>query len=150
MKRMCSLAVRVTAAALLLFVMFVFGAVVIWFLFGLIVPSLSHARDLTGHDYDSQPPEVRDWYQHAELTEAAQKRLGYRSCCAHSDVVHTRFRVSTVDGADEWQWLDGMQWRTIPADIIHVGESAPDGQATLFVLPGTGIATCFWPPNGGI
>jgi len=101
-------------------------------------------------EYAYLPQEVRDWYEHAELTEPAQRRFGFKSCCAHSDVVRTRFRVSKSDSGDHWEWFDNGTWREVPADIIHVGEHAPDGQATLFVVPGTSQPTCFYPPDGGI
>lgn len=40
--------------------------------------------------YADAAPAVRAWYESAQLTPAAQKRLGFVSCCAHSDVVHTQ------------------------------------------------------------
>lgn len=92
----------------------------------------------------------KSWEQrHAELTPAAQKRLLFKSCCAHSDVVKTRFRVSRVDGSDQWEWLHDGKWELIPADIIHTGERAPDGQPTLFAI-GSSLPTCFFPGDGGI
>ncbi len=99
-------------------------------------------------EYANAPQAVRDWYQNAELTKKAQMRFAFKSCCAHSDVVKTQFRVNKTDGRDEWYWLDGTAWRRIPDDIIHWGESAPDKQPTLFVY--RGHETCFWPGESGI
>lgn len=91
----------------------------------------------------------RDWYRNAELTEAAQKRFLFKSCCDHSDVFRTRFRVNKLTGDDEWYYLvENNQWKRIPPDIIHWGKSAPDGQPTLFML--NGAETCFFPGEGGI
>ncbi len=113
----------------------------------------SRARDLTPvtwkPQYAQADPAVRAWYEHAQLTPEAALRLGFKSCCAHSDVVHTRFRVNKIDGTDQWQWLDGGQWKTVPPDIVETGQSAPDGQATLFAIGGE-MPTCFFPPDGGI
>jgi hypothetical protein len=99
-------------------------------------------------EYANAPPAVRDWYQHAELTVKAQMRFPFKSCCAHADVVKTQFRVNRASAGDEWYWLDGQQWRRIPDDIIHWGETAPDKQPTLFVYQGH--ETCFWPGDSGI
>lgn len=104
------------------------------------------ARDLG--QWDGQPQEVRDWYKNAELTAEAQQRFPFKKCCAQSDVVRTQFRVDKVSGADAWWWLDGETWRAVPPDIIHWGESAPDGQPTLFVF--LGKETCFFPGDGGL
>lgn len=99
-------------------------------------------------EYAQAPQATRDWYRNAELTDAAQARFRYKKCCDHADVVKTQFRVSTVDGNDEWYWFDNGRWRRIPPDVIHWGESAPGGQPTLFVYGGQ--ETCFWPGTGGI
>ena len=101
-------------------------------------------------EYASQPQEVRDWYEQAELTPAAKARLHFQKCCASSEVVRTKFRVNKSSGQDEWEWLDKDTWRVVPPDIIHVDEYAPDGQPTLFVLPGSNIPTCFYPGRGGL
>jgi hypothetical protein len=83
------------------------------------------------------------------LTPQASQRLkGWKSCCDHSDLVKTQFRVNKTDGADEWWWLNGDKWQRIPNDVIHWGETAPGGKATLFVF--NSVETCFWPPDGGI
>ena len=99
-------------------------------------------------EYTNAPQAVRDWYQHAELTPKAQMRFAFKSCCAHSDVVKTQFRVNRATAGNEWYWLDGKDWRRIPDDIIHWGETAPDKQPTLFVYRGK--ETCFWPGESGI
>jgi len=99
-------------------------------------------------EYANVPQSVQDWYKRAELTPKAQLRFPFKSCCAHSDVVRTQFRVNKTDGRDEWYWLDGKDWRRIPDDIIHWGETAPDKQPTLFVYDGH--ETCFWPGDSGI
>jgi hypothetical protein len=46
---------------------------------------------------------------------------------------------------DTWLWLDPDRniWREVPDDIIHWGESAPDGRPTLFIYQGQ--ETCFYP-----
>lgn len=100
-------------------------------------------------EYAQADAAVRDWYKNAELTPEAQQRFPFKGCCDHADVVRTKFRVG-VKGADVWEFLDGEQWREIPADIIHWGESAPGGAATLFRLGVGGALVCFWPPQGGI
>ncbi len=71
----------------------------------------------------------------------------------------TRFRVDRFSGADAWYYeLDGA-WVRIPDDIIHWGEVAPGGKATLFGLAEQfarafnlpiGTPTCFYPPEGGL
>ena len=105
-------------------------------------------------EYADADPAVQDWYRNAELTPQAQKRFAFKGCCDHADVVRSKFRVSSKDGADVWEFFDNdaspPAWREIPADIIHVGEHAPDGQATLFRLGAGGALVCFWPPEGGI
>jgi hypothetical protein len=99
-------------------------------------------------EYASNAPEVQAWYQNAELTEAARIRFPFKKCCDHSDVVKTRFAVNKTNNGDEWFWLDGDNWRKIPADIIHWGQTAPSGQPTLFVY--SGKETCFFPGDSGI
>jgi hypothetical protein len=99
-------------------------------------------------EYVNAPQEVRDWYQHAQLTPKARMRFPFKSCCEHADVVKTQFRVNRATSGDEWYWLDGQDWRRIPDDIIHWGETAPDKQPTLFVYRGK--ETCFWPGDSGI
>ena len=59
-------------------------------------------------EYAQADPNLQDWYQRVELTAAARLRFGFKSCCAHSDVVKTRFRP-TKDGADGWEYLDGKR-----------------------------------------
>jgi hypothetical protein len=106
-------------------------------------------------EYASQPAAVREWFGNAQLTKPAHDRLGFWGCCEISEVVRTRFRVDRASGADQWFYLKDDRWELVPADIIHWGESAPDGEATLFVLARehgghpAGTPTCFWPPRGG-
>jgi hypothetical protein len=99
-------------------------------------------------EYADASPEVQDWYKNAELTPEAQQRFMFKSCCAHSDVVKTKFRVNKTTNGDEWLWLDGDEWKVVPPDIIHWGETAPDGQPTLFVI-GLHLPTCFYPGADG-
>jgi hypothetical protein len=100
-------------------------------------------------EYAQAPVQVQDWYRKAELTAEASKRLnGWKSCCAHSDVVKAQFRVNKTDARDEWWWLNGEKWQRIPDDVIHWGQAAPGGRPTLFVY--NSVETCFWPPDGGI
>ena len=99
-------------------------------------------------EYASNAPEIRAWYQNAELTDAAKFRFPFKKCCDHSDVVKTRFTVNKTTSGDEWFWLDGEEWRRIPPDIIHWGETAPSGEPTLFVY--SGKETCFFPGDSGI
>jgi hypothetical protein len=99
-------------------------------------------------EYAAAPLEVQAWYQNAQLTDAAQKRFGFKSCCAHADVVKTSFRVDKASAGDAWYWLNNGQWTQIPTDIIHWGESAPDRQPTLFAIGN--LPTCFFPGEGGL
>jgi hypothetical protein len=99
-------------------------------------------------EYANAPQAVQDWYRNAQLTDPAQKRLGFKSCCAHSDVVKTTFRVDKTTGNDEWYWLYDGNWKLIPGDIIHWGESAPGGEPTLFAIGN--LPTCFFPGQGGL
>lgn len=95
-------------------------------------------------EYANAAPVVRDWYESRVLTEAAQKRFHFKSCCAHSDVVKTKFRVGA---GDEWWWLDDATWRRVPDDIIHWDQHAPDGQPVLFAVGGQPV--CFFPGQDG-
>lgn len=104
------------------------------------------ARNLDGR-YDAVPIEIRQWYETRELTAAAQQRFGFKSCCAHSDVVRTKFAVGGR-GTDEWWWLANGSWERVPADIIHWTEHAPSGEPVLFAVGNR--PTCFFPPRGGI
>jgi hypothetical protein len=99
-------------------------------------------------EYANAAPEVQEWYRNAQLTDAAQRRFGFKSCCAHSDVVKTTFRVDKATDGDEWYWLKDGQWNLIPSDIIHWSENAPDGQPTLFAIGN--LPTCFYPGQGGL
>lgn len=89
------------------------------------------------------------WYEAQQINPEAQLRLGvsWKSCCNHSDVVKTRFRVDRTTAEDQWWYLDGNTWRLVPADIIHWNDPTPDGQPVLFAY--TGIPTCFYPGDTG-
>ena len=97
-------------------------------------------------EYADAPQAVRDWYQAQELTEAAERRFPFKSCCAKSDVVKTKFKVGGA-GSDEWWWLDGETWRRIPEDVIHWGVRTPDGNAIMFAIGGEPV--CFYPADSG-
>jgi hypothetical protein len=110
--------------------------------------------------YAQAPQAVQDWYRGAQLTDAAAKRLKLKGCCDESEVVRTKFQVRSDDGADEWFYVDPKDGKTkqVPPDIIHWGESAPDGQPTLFVISDYwadvfhlphGTPTCFYPGESG-
>jgi hypothetical protein len=73
----------------------------------------SQAQATWKPEYASNPPEVRAWYQNAELTEAAKIRFPFKKCCDHADVVKTKFNVNRTNNGDEWFWLDGEEWRRI-------------------------------------
>jgi len=104
---------------------------------------------------------TQDWYASAQVTDAAFPRLGFRGCCVSSEVVRTKFKVSKIGGKDEWSYLDPVSqtWKIVPSDIVHWGESAPDGRPTLFVLSDHwadvfhlphGTPSCFYPAAGGL
>jgi hypothetical protein len=96
-------------------------------------------------EYAQLPQATQDWYQAQELTTAAQKRFAFKSCCDHSDVVHTKFRAGA---SDEWYWLDATnQWQRVPDDIIHWDTPTPDGQAVMFAVGNEPV--CFYPPQSG-
>jgi hypothetical protein len=97
--------------------------------------------------YANAPQSVRDWYQAQELTPEAQQRFPFKSCCAQSDRVRTKFKVGGA-GNDEWWWLSGDTWKRVPNDVIHWGVRTPDGDAVLFVIGGEPV--CFYPPDSGI
>lgn len=92
-------------------------------------------------------PSIRQWYETRTLTPAAQARLGYRSCCAHADVVKTRFRVSG-SGNDQWEWERNGTFERVPDDIIHWDQHAPSGEPVLFAVAGQPV--CFFPGQSGI
>jgi hypothetical protein len=105
--------------------------------------------------YAQAPQAVQDWYQHAELTPAAAKRLGFVGCCDDADVVNAKFRFTKEDGNPAWYFQRAGVWLRIPDDIIHWDQSAPDNKPTLFALAHdtlgqpAGTLTCFYPPSGG-
>lgn len=112
----------------------------------------SHSFATWKPEYANAPWELRNWYLTRTLTPQTQKRLGvpWNSCCAHSDVVRTKFSVDRTAGDDEWYWFDSgiNDWRQVPPDTIHPNEHAPDGRPTLFVHEGKEV--CFYPGDGGI
>lgn len=117
----------------------------------LLAPAL--ARD--NGQWGTSAPSVRNWYETRELNEATRIRLNvqWRSCCAHSDVVKTRFKVDRTSGGDEWWWwktdaIGHSDWKRIPDDVVHPNEHAPSGEPTLFAV--NGLETCFFPGDGGI
>jgi len=118
-----------------------------WVLIGVAVIISTSAWCRWKPEYASQPQAVQDWYSSRVLTPEAAKRFGFTSCCAHSDVVKTKFHVNRKSGNDEWFWLNGTAWEKIPDDIIWWGESAPNGLPTLFAVGGK--PTCFYPGEGG-
>jgi hypothetical protein len=118
-----------------------------WFMLATIILFATTARAVDNGQWANSPN--RGWYQAQELNPEARIRLGvsWKSCCEHSDVVKTRFRVERTTAADEWWWLDGNTWRLVPADIIHWNDPTPDGQPVLFVY--SGLPTCFYPGETG-
>jgi hypothetical protein len=93
-------------------------------------------------------PSAREWYEKQEVNPAAQKRLNvtFKSCCKNGDVFLTQFRVGQGEhGDDEWWYLQKGAWKRIPDDVIHWGEYAPDGRATLFLYVSGGQELCFYP-----
>lgn len=107
---------------------------------------LAHARDLDGR-YAQAP--YSEWYLRAETTLRSRDRIGFVSCCAHSDVVKTRFRP-TKTGDDGWEYIDASgEWARVPDDIIHIdGQTSPTGEPVLFALNGRPV--CFFIPQGGL
>jgi hypothetical protein len=93
--------------------------------------------------YGNVDPAVREWYRTRTLTPAAEKRIGFKSCCDAGDVVLTKFRAE----GDQWFWLDGDQWKLVPPDIIHWGDVTPTGEPILFAVAGKEV--CFFPGAGG-
>jgi hypothetical protein len=86
-------------------------------------------------------------------------------CCLRAERVRTKFRVSAVDGKDEWQYLDGTKWTTLhPAyGVEDDGVVPPKGfeqalqsdqqfqqlraEGVLFVYNGSPF--CFFVPRSG-
>lgn len=108
---------------------------------------LSPALGRWKEEYAQVDQATRDWYQRQVLTPEAQAVFNFSSCCAHSDVVKTQFRVDRSTGADQWWWLDGDTWKRIPDYAIHWGQAAPGGQPVMFAV--SGRPTCFFPPDAG-
>lgn len=105
-------------------------------------------------EYALQSDAVQQWYRDAEITPEASRRLfpdsgPHMKCCDHADVVKTHFEVDHTSGGDVWSYEDKPgHMKRIPDDIIHWGESAPNGMPTLFVWQGR--ETCFFPGRDGI
>ena len=103
-------------------------------------------------EYGAQPQSVQNWYKEQKMTDETWKRLGspsWKSCCDGGDVFKTQFRVGK-DNSDQWWYLTKAGvWKQVPPDVIHWGEHAPSGQATLFIR-WTGQELCFYPPEEGI
>lgn len=116
----------------------------------MLLAMISIAQARYKPEYAQLPQATRDWYESRTLTPEAEVRLHFHSCCAHSDVVQTKFRVNKTSGADEWYWLQNGKWKRIPPDIIHWDEHSPNGEPTLFVVPGSNEPSCFYPGDGGI
>lgn len=121
------------------------------FLCKLLIYMFLSAFLLTGAhaEWDGVKTANSAWYEAQQINPEAQLRLGvsWKSCCNHSDVVKTRFRVDRTTSEDQWWYLDGNTWRLVPADIIHWNDPTPDGQPVLFAY--TGIPTCFYPGETG-
>ena len=107
-------------------------------------PMIVSGRD--NGQWGNVDPAIRQWYETRELTPEAQKRIGYKSCCAHADVVKTQFRVSRDN--DLWFWQLNGEWVEIPPDIIWWDQHAPSGEPVLFAVGGKPV--CFFPPDAGI
>ena len=108
---------------------------------------ITHVR-WTQEQIAQADPSAREWYEKQEINPAAQKRLNvtFKSCCKNGDVFLTQFRVGPGEhGDDEWWYLQKGVWKRIPDDVIHWGEYAPDGQATLFLYASGGQELCFYP-----
>lgn len=96
-------------------------------------------------EYSNTPKEWLDWFNGAQLTPQAQARIGYTSCCQHSDRFVTKFRPE----GGHWYFEDEGQWKLIPDDTVH--ETDPNMPAqlrhegVLFIY--NGLVTCFWPPE---
>jgi len=106
-------------------------------------------------EYGAKPQWVQNWYKEQKMTDETWKRLGspsWKSCCDGGDVFKTQFRViedGSKYGHDTWWYLKEGVWKQVPDDVIHWGEHAPSGQATLFIR-WTGQELCFYPPEEGI
>ena len=119
----------------------------VWFASIVLLCSLP-AQATWKPEYALRPQWVQDWYRNAELTLSAQQRFPYKKCCEQADVIQTQFRVNKTSGDDEWFYFTDGDWKRIPPDIIHWGETAPSRQPTLFVYQGK--ETCFFPGEEGL
>lgn len=92
------------------------------------------------------------WFEHAETTDAAFNRFGWKSCCSHSDRFVTTFRQDKDE--DKWYFKKDGKWVEIPDFIIHheVDPKMPEqlrSEGVLFIYQVDGKLTCFWPPETG-
>lgn len=119
-------------------------AAISWML--LLASWQAHAR--WKPEYANADPAVAAWYESRILTEAAEKRFGFHSCCAHADTVKTKFRISRGSAGPQWWWLNAGQWTQVPPDIIHWNQHSPSNEPVLFAVGGAPV--CFFPPGAGI
>lgn len=81
------------------------------FLCKLLIYMFLSAFLLTGAhaEWDGVKTANSAWYEAQQINPEAQLRLGvsWKSCCNHSDVVKTRFRVDRTTSEDQWWYLDG-------------------------------------------
>ncbi len=112
--------------------------------------------EVLGHEHPQTPLEV--WAAKQQVMPAAKPRFNCApdstcSCCANSEIVSTKFKVSKKDGKDEWWWLTpiGNKWEKVPDDIIHPeDEESPTGEPIMFVYPiGTDTPRCFFIGRAG-
>src|SRR5437588_10749849 len=101
---------------------------------------------------DAHDPSMahHEWYNKQVMSPAAQLRLNvpFKSCCDNGDVFKTRFRVGAAN-EDQWEYLDGDNWKIIPPDIIS-NEPSLDNTPILFKNRIDGRELCFFKPQGGI
>lgn len=114
--------------------------------------SLACAHDPREH------PTLAGWAEEQVITQRLADKLGICpdfaanniqcKCCADSEILRdVQYRVSRVDAGDEWWYRKDGEWKRIPDEIIHWGESAPSGEPVLFAL-GSHLR-CFFPPKEG-
>lgn len=102
-------------------------------------------------DYATASEAEKRWFQNAQTTPEAFNRLGWHSCCSHSDRYVTSFRPSK-DGEHWYYQRVDNSWGEIPDDIIH-WENDPKmpeqlrREGVLFIYQSSGALTCFWPPE---
>jgi len=140
--------VRVAALAVIALVAFLLGA--------------TEAGATWKPEYANQHPNVSKWFQDAQLTPAAKRRLKYDDCCKNADRLRTKvIPAKDRDGEDVWLYYanpncikNGCKLAVIPADTIH-DDPIPGGsefaqlraEGVLFIYDGK--VTCFWKPEAG-